>query len=151
MADEVQWWLEDHALPIFVVLGAALAVVAFMAFRGPAGGGDSVDLNEDQILTYDRAATASLSDAQSALDSYAAAHGGSYEGATVADIDASIQEDADITGVEVDAVADTDSITLTSGSGGVFTISRSGGQLTYTCSSPGLGACGEESTWVPDT
>jgi hypothetical protein len=146
MADEVQWWLEDHAVPIFLVLGAALAVVVFMAFRGPATGDDAVNLSEDQILAYDRAATTSLRDAQTALDAYAAAHGGSYEGATKADVDASIATDAEITDVEVDAVADTDSITLTSGSGGAFTISRSGGQLTYTCSSPGLGACRPDST-----
>ena len=70
MADEVQFWLEDHALAVFVVLGAALAVVAVLAFRGPAGSaasGDAVDLSEEQILSHDAAATDALREAQAAL------------------------------------------------------------------------------------
>jgi hypothetical protein len=148
VADEFQLWLEDHARPIFIVLGVALVVVAYLAFTGPRGGDDQLDLSADQILTYDAEATAALKDAQTELDAYAAAHGGSYEGATPADVEASIPDDAAITDVNVAPTPDSVSITLTSGSGGAFTITRtSGALLTYSCSSPGLGACGTNSTW----
>jgi hypothetical protein len=148
VADEFQWWLEDHARPIFIVLGVALVVVAYLAFTGPRGGEGQVDLSADQILTYDAQATDALKDAQTALDAYATAHGGSYEGATPADVEASIPEDAAVSDVTVQATPDSVSITLTSGSGGAFTITRtSGALLTYSCSSPGLGACGTNSTW----
>jgi hypothetical protein len=150
VADQIQFWLEDHAVPVFAVLGVGLAVVAFLAFRGPrGGGGESVNLSADQIQEYDSATTTSLHDAQTALDAYAAAHGGSYDGATAAEVEASIPGDSGITDVRVDAAGQSDSITATSGSGGAFTISRSaGGQLLLTCSSPGLGACHPDSTWT---
>src|SRR4051794_34681313 len=131
MADEVQWWLEDHAVPIFIVLGAALVLVAYLAFTGPRGTDPQVDLSQDQIFEYDAQATSALKAAQAELDAYASEHGGSYEGATAADVDASIPDDAQITSVNVEGTAASDSITLTSGSGGVFTITRtSGAQLS---------------------
>jgi hypothetical protein len=119
-----------------------------MAFRGPRGDGEPINLSADQIQEYDTAATTSLRDAQTALDAYAQAHGGLYDGATSDDVAASIADDAGVTDVLVDAAAGGDSITVTSGSGGAFTISRSaGGQILYSCSSPGLGACNQDGSW----
>ena len=149
VAAEVQFWLEDHAVPIFAVLGVALVVVAFLAYRTARGTDGQVNLSADQILEFDTATTAGLRDAESALDAYAASHGGSYEGARPADVDASFPADAGVTDVRVDASGENVSITATSGSGGAFTITRSpGGQLLYSCSSPGLGACHPDSTWT---
>lgn len=146
--DEIQFWLEDHAVPVFAILGVGLVVVAFLAVRGPRGDDQPVALSADQIYDYDEATTTSLRAAETELDGYAAAHGGSYDGATVADVKDSIPADKGITDVRVDASGSSVSITATSGSGGAFTISRSGeGQLLFTCSSPGLGACQTDSTW----
>jgi hypothetical protein len=148
VADEIQFWLEDHAVAVFAILGVALAVVAFLAVRGPRGGDQSVTLSANQIYDYDEATTASLRAAETQLEAYASAHGGSYEGATVADVRDSIPTDEEITDVRVDPSGQSVSVTATSGSGGAFTISRSGdGQLLFTCSSPGLGACQTDSTW----
>jgi hypothetical protein len=148
VVDEIQFWLEDHAIPVFAVLGVALVVVAFLALRGPQGGDVPVSLSADQIYDYDEATTAALRAAETELEAYGAANGGSYEGATAADIAGSIPDNEGITDVRVDASGPNVSITATSGSGGAFTIARSaGGQLQLTCSSPGLGACQADSTW----
>jgi hypothetical protein len=146
--DEIQFWLEDHAVAVFAILGVALAIVAFMAIRGPRSGSEPLTLSADQIYDYDEATTAGLRAAELALEGYAAAHGGSYDGATAADVAGSIPDNEGIIDVRVDASGPNVSITATSGSGGAFTIARSeGGQLQLTCSSPGLGACQTDSTW----
>ena len=148
MIDEIQFWLEDHAVPVFAILGVALAVVAFLIIRGPRGGAEPVSLSADQIYDYDEATTSALRTAQTKLDAYAAAHDGSYDGATTAVVAGSVPAGAGITDLRVDASGQSVSVTATSASGGAFTISRSAGaQPSYTCSSPGLGACQTNSTW----
>jgi len=135
-------------VPVFAVLGIGLAVVAFLAIRGPSARESTVSLTADQIYDYDEATTASLRAAETELEGYASAHGGSYDGTTATDVRDSIQTNEGITDVRVDASGPTVSITATSGSGGAFTITRSaGGQLLFTCSSPGLGACQPDSSW----
>jgi hypothetical protein len=148
VVDEIQFWLEDHAIPIFAVLGIALAVVAFMAIRGQAGRDEPLSLSADQIYDYDEATMTGLRAAETNLRAYASAHGGTYDGATAGDVAGSFPTDEGITDVRVDASGPNVSITATSASGGAFTIARSaGGQLLFTCSSPGLGACQPDSTW----
>ena len=100
-----------------------------------AGGGTKED---DQ-------AKADARSAQTAIETYATDHGGSYAGADPNDLD---QIEPVTTDVGVKATKDTYEVTATSNSGNTFTIERSSdGSTTKTCEQAGVGGCPENGEW----
>ena len=93
----------------------------------------------------DDQAKADARSAQTAIETYATEHGGSYEGATPNDLD---QIEPVTTDVGVKATADTYEVTASSNSGNAFTIERSSdGKTTRTCEEAGVGGCPENGEW----
>jgi hypothetical protein len=93
----------------------------------------------------DAQAKSDAASAQTALESYALDHGGSYEGATPEDLD---QIEPVTTDVGVKTTADTYEVTADSNSGNTFTIERSSdAKTTKTCTEPGVGGCPENGEW----
>jgi len=135
----------------------ALAVVALLAL---AGCGDDEGSESDATTTTSGASGASgaaggaeedataksdAQTAQTALESYATDHSGSYEGANPNDLD---QIDPVTADVGVKTTADTYEVTAPSNSGNTFTIERaSDGKTTKTCTEAGVGGCPENGEW----
>jgi hypothetical protein len=148
MADEIQWWLEDHALPVIAVLMIALAIVAYMVVNVQRGK-QPVSRDEAEIGAVDEAATTDLRAAATALDTYAEANGGSFAGATAAEIESLVPPDTELPELVVNATQMTYSISVTSGGGATYSINRAAsGDVTYPCSPPGLGLCRDTLTWA---
>jgi hypothetical protein len=151
----------------FWVLSALLAVaaVAFVATVGGCGSGDDEGADRpgvDRILLgkepggprararlarSDREAQVRARTAATAIETFATDRGGTYVGASVADlrrIDPSVPS---TTAVQADATGY--SVIVTSElSGTAFTVTKQAdGQLAFTCSAPGRGACPASGKW----
>ena len=128
-------------LVVMLILGllAAIAIPSFFNQRDKAKDSD---------------AKASVRTAQTAMETYATDHGGSYnDPADPADAAAlqTIEEtlnDADLTTVDGTTPAGGYTVGVTSETGTEFTIVRTGGGVsTYECDDPGNAGCPSDGTW----
>lgn len=83
--------------------------------------------------------------AQTAIETYATDHDGSYAGVSPNDLD---QIEPVTSDIGVTSTADTYSITADSGSGNSFTVEREkDGTTKLTCTEAGVGGCDENGEW----
>jgi hypothetical protein len=144
--------LRRHAR--LLVLLAILVVTLIVALvvmggddEGGGGGGEGAASEADVVFADGRAQEASRT-AQTAIETYATDQGGSYEGATPADLVA-IEQTLEGVDLAVDAQRDSYAVTVTSEVGdNTFTISRtSDSEITHGCAAPGTGACPQSGVW----
>lgn len=134
-------------LAILVVTLIVALVVMGGDDEGGGGGGAGAASEADVVFADGRAQEASRT-AQAAIETYATDQGGSYEGATPADLVA-IEQTLEGVDLAVDAQRDSYAVTVTSEAGGnAFTISRtSDAEITHGCAAPGTGACPQTGVW----
>ncbi len=119
--------------------------------------GSSEDENEPPVTTTppidpeaesaDATAQALVRTAQTAIETWATDHGGSYDAATPEEL---IRIEPGLNGatLTVDAAETNYSVSVESTSGGTFTITRDdAGGMTFTCAPPAAGACPASGFW----
>jgi uncharacterized protein DUF2510 len=132
-------WLAAMLLALVVLVGGALLIVG-NAKDDEAAPTDVIPSGEVSD------AQASVRSAQTALESYALDHEGSYAGATpesLAAIEPTLQ------GAPITVSGQTTGYVVSATAGDVtFTITRQGtGVLSYTCSPPGSSGCDQTGSW----
>lgn len=133
-------------LPWIVALGSVLALcVAAVLIIGSLGGDDGAPTDaipSDDVVDVQ----AALRSAQTAIETYAVEHGGSYAGATPEELAAI---DGSLSGVPLTVTGEAGGYTLSAPAGDVtFTITRdSSGVVAFTCTPAGGGGCDETGSW----
>ena len=134
-AEEEKGFTLIELLVVILIIGilAAIAIPAFLNQRGKA---------------YDAAAKSQVKTAQTAMETYATDHNGSYANTTVAALQGVEPTLNDTTGAKLTGAtgaATTYSVTSTSSNGNTFTITRNAdGSVSRTCTasaSPNSGGC----------
>ena len=141
MASDESGFTLVELLVVMLILGllAAIAIPSFFNQRDKAKDAD---------------AKASVRTAQTAMETYATDHGGSYndpadpaDAALLQGIESTLN-DADLTTVDGTTPAGGYTVGVTSTTGTEFTISRNGtGVTSYTCDDPGNAGCPSDSSW----
>lgn len=136
------------SLPWVAALAGLVLVVGllFLVLGGGDDGGSPGDAADPTAADAD--AKALVRTAQTAIETYATDHDGSYEGATPEEL---VAIEPMLAGVELTSEAQRDNYTVgvTSASGTVFSITRDfEGAVSYSCSMPGAGACPPTGSWV---
>lgn len=128
------------------VLGiAGLVLVLGLVILLAVGGGDGDDVD---ATAADEDAKVAVRAAQTAIETWAVDHGGSYAGVTAQDLAAM---DSSLAGLEmtVDGQAGVYTVSVKSESGTEFHLARSADGMTgYSCSHPGTGGCPPTGNWA---
>ena len=129
-----------------MVAALALSVVAVVIVAG-AGGGD--DPGPTDVLPSEQATDAQTAarSAQTAIETFAVDHNGTYEGATVDEL---VQIEPTLSGAALQVSGQSGGYTITATASGesAFSITRtSDGAVAFICTPPGTGACGDAGTW----
>jgi type IV pilus assembly protein PilA len=123
-------------LVVVMVIIGVLAAVALPSFYS------------QKDKSYDGRAKAATRTAQTAIATYMTDHDGSYEDATVPDLEAI---EPTLSGADlavISATADSFVLEVTSASGIVFTVTRNAdGSIDRTCSDPGRAGCPPGGIW----
>ena len=101
------------------------------------------------LTSLDSAAKTGARDAQTAIESYATSHDGSYAGADAAELRDLEPTLANVVLSTVEAGSGAYEVGVTSASGTEFKIKRDRqGTITSTCDAPELGGCAEGGVWT---
>jgi len=123
-------------LVVMLILGilAAIAIPAFFNQRDKG---------------TDAQAKAAVRTAETAIETFATEHGGSYKGAEAGDL-AAIEPTLQTSGDNAIAVSENTAddgkykVTATSGTTNTFSIARNGGTVTFSCTTLGNGGCPDD-------
>lgn len=152
-----------RALALGAVLVVAVAVAAFLLLRSSGDDSSTASTPSEAApgaarfvppghasgpgTAFDAFAKERLHSAQIAIETYASDHGGSYEGATAAQL-RGIEPNLPPRLVVAAAGPDHYSIAMVSESGDQFSINkRSDGTVAFACAPPGRGGCPPSGKW----
>lgn len=137
-------WLNNRTA-IAAVIGLVAILTGLFLVLGGDDESAAPNLSRAESEQADGAAQIGARTAQAAIETFATDNGSSYD-ASAEDL-LEIEPTLPAT-LEVDAAADSYTVTVPSESGTRFSLSRSPeGTTTFTCDSPGEGACPERGDW----
>lgn len=127
-----------------MVAALALSIVAVVIVAG--AGDDEVPATDVLPSAQATDAQAAARSAQSAIETFAVDHNGTYEGATPAEL---VKIEPTLSSASLQVSGQSGGYTITASAGeSAFSITRtSDGAVAFICAPPGTGGCGDAGTW----